>query len=106
MKVERSKIGRIIPSKVSEKNASRLEFPITKEEIKTIVLKMHNDEAVGPGGLKTKFDKEIFSWIEEELLQVYEESFSLGTLGRDVNIILIKLIPKEGDKTLNNIGGL
>lgn len=86
--------------KLSPNDASRLDLPITVEEIKNAIMNMYKVKASGPDALPIEFYKENINRIGQELLQIYEEALSLGTLRKDINVGLIKLIPKDGDRTL------
>ncbi|XP_059064555.1 uncharacterized protein LOC131856693 [Cryptomeria japonica] len=47
-----------------------------------------------------EFYKANIKWICKDLLNIYNEAIDVGTLGREINSGIIKLIPKEGDKAL------
>ena len=61
---------------------------------------MVNDKAPGPDGIIVEFYKKNIDWIGNELLNLYNEAYSKGTLGSCINLGVIKLIPKEGDRSL------
>ena len=90
----------LIPKTISDIDASFLEQPLTLQEIEQSINSFSNDKAPGPNGLPMEFYKTNSKWICKVLLDIYNEALSIGTLGRDINSGIIKLIPKEGDKSL------
>lgn len=89
-----------MPRKISEDESIQLAAEISKEEIKREILAMSNDKSSGIDGLPVEFYKVFIDWICEDLHRVYMEDLAKGSLGHDTNQGLIKLLPKEGDKTL------
>lgn len=77
----------------------KLDIPISLEEMENAVLSLANDKAPSPDGLPAEFYKHNLEWIGPELLELYEDSFNQGSLGADINRGVIKLLPKDGDKT-------
>lgn len=61
---------------------------------------MGNSRSPRPDGFPVEFYKKNIEWIVDDLHDLYLEAISKGTLRREINQGLIKLIPKEGDKTL------
>lgn len=61
---------------------------------------MNSDKSPRLDGCPIEFYKSNIGWIGKELCEVYGEAITQGTLGRDINVAPIKLIPKEGDKIL------
>lgn len=100
MERAREKIKGIIPKRVSDEDAKVLDREITIEEVNQAIRALSSDKSPSPDGLPVEFYKSNMSWIEKELCQVYSEAITQGTLGQEINVGLIKLIPKEGDKTL------
>lgn len=77
-----------------------LKKPITVGEIENAIGALNNGKALGPDGLPIEFYKVNIEWIIEELLEVYKEAIEIGSLGLDINRGIIKLLPKDGDKSL------
>jgi hypothetical protein len=90
----------LIPNRISNNDASLLEQPLTIEEIELSINSFKNDKAPGPDGLPAEFYKANSKWICNALVDLYNEAIDIGTLGRNINSGIIKLIPKEGDKSL------
>ena len=96
----RNKVKRLIPRKVSLVNSDMLANEILMEEIKVAILSMENNKAPSLDGLTVEFYKANLKWIAEELYLLYKEACRRSMLGTNINKGLIKLLPKEGDKTL------
>ncbi|GLJ49275.1 hypothetical protein SUGI_1041170 [Cryptomeria japonica] len=90
----------IIPKKITDHDAVILSAEITLGEIEKAILSLQKDKAPGPDGLPAEFYKTNIGWICHELLKVYSDALERGSLGRNINRGIIKLIPKEGDKAL------
>lgn len=90
---------RLIPRKVPQEHARTLEQDIRIEEINEAIGALANDKYLGIDGLSAEFYKKNKDQISSELLEVYEEAFEFGSLGNNINIGLIKLLPKDGDKS-------
>ena len=99
-KALRDQCRNLIPKRISDNDASFLKQPIILEEIEKSINSFNNDKAPSPDGLLIEFYKVNSKWICKDLLNVYNEAIDIGTLGRDINSRIIKLIPKEGDKSL------
>lgn len=95
----REYIKGLIPNKVLEEDTRRLNSEISLGEINEAIQALGNGKAPGSDGLTTKFYKECKEWIGKDLLRVYQEAIAKGSLGKEINRGLIKLIPKKGDKT-------
>ena len=102
MEVSRAKIRSIIPKKIKDEEAKVLDGGLSVEEIRVAISRIANDKAPGPDGLPIEFYKKNVDWIVPYLLSVYEEAFDRGSLGLELNVGVIKLIPKEGDRLLTN----
>ena len=100
MEVVRAKIRSIIPKKIKDEETKVLDGGLSIEEIRVAISRMANDKAPGPEGLPIEFYN--IDWIVPYLLSVYEEAFGEGSLGPKLNVGVIKLIPKEGDRFLVN----
>lgn len=93
-------IKQLTPPKINEEDCEILGCPISKEEISMAISSMGNDRSPGPDGFPVEFYKKNMKWIVDDLHALNLEAISKGTLGKEINQGLIKLIPKEGDKTL------
>jgi hypothetical protein len=100
MEETRENIHYIIPKKLSKEDSLPLEAPINLEEVKGSIHSMAIEKAPKPDGLPIEFYKINMEWISSELKHLYEFALSRGSLGPEINVGLIKLIPKTGDKTL------
>ncbi|XP_059064486.1 uncharacterized protein LOC131856648 [Cryptomeria japonica] len=96
----RSKCRSLIPTKLDPNDVTRLAEPISLSEIEAAVLALNNDKAPGPDGFPVEFYKANLNWISKDLLDLYNEAISKGSLGPDINKGTIKLLPKEGNKAL------
>lgn len=96
----REKCRKIIPPKISEADAQTLRGPITLQEVKNTIKTLNNDKALGPDGLTIEFYKANEDWVSHDLHELYTEVFNTGSLGERINSGIIKLLPKDGDKSL------
>ena len=87
-------------TKIDEENSLLLQNMVSPQEIADVIHKIKDDKALGPDGLPAKFYKANSKWICKVLIDLYNEAIDIGTLGRNINSGIIKLIPKEGDKAL------
>lgn len=81
-------------------DAKDLRKNISKGEIKQAILSLKNNKTLGIDGLPTKFYKVFIKWIFDDLYTIYNEALEKGSLGKNINKGVIKLLPKEGDQTL------
>ena len=70
------------------------------EEIDATIDSLSNGKSLGIDGLPAEFYKKNKNWISAELFRVYEEAFAKGSLGKNINKGVIKLLPKTGDKKI------
>lgn len=99
-RVARALIKNLVPSKLEETDKAMLDCPISKEEIERAILSMGNDRSPRPNGFLVEFYKKNIKWIVGDLYDLYLEAIRGGSLGKEINQGVIKLIPKEGDKDL------
>lgn len=99
-KARRSRFLSIIPQRISREDVVSLDQAINIGEIVRAIHSLKDGKASGPNGLPAEFYKSNIDWIAQDLLDVYTEALVNGSLGSDINRGIIKLIPKDGDKTL------
>lgn len=90
----------LVPKIIDKEDNKLLEMDITKEEIRGAISALSNDKSPSPDGFPVQFYKESIGWFVDDLYSLYIEAIIKGSLGKNVNQGLIKLIPKGGDKTL------
>lgn len=90
----------LIPTKLDSDDVMLILAPISIEEIKGTIKALKDDKAPKPDGLSIEFYKANLSWISKDLFDLYNEAISVGSLSPEINKGIIKLLPKEGDKTL------
>jgi hypothetical protein len=98
-KLTRTRCKNLIPKKLGPDDIADLAKNISVEEIVGAIKALNNEKAPGPDGFSVEFYKANISWICNDLFDLYSEAFTNGTLGQDINRGIIKLLPKEGDKT-------
>ncbi|XP_057839519.2 uncharacterized protein LOC131049476 [Cryptomeria japonica] len=96
----RDLIKSLVPKLLNEEDCSHIGKHLSKEEVEQAITSLSNDKSPGLDGLLVEFYKANLNWISEELLDLYEEAIDRGSLGKEINQELIKMIPKEGNKTL------
>lgn len=95
----RNTISSIIPKKLTQTDSDTLGQSITKQEIINAISSLKKDKTPSPDGIPAEFYQANIGWISLDLLDLYNEAFNKGSLGSIINRGIIKLIPKEGDKT-------
>ena len=96
----RRKCRALIPKILDSDDISSLSKPISVDEIIGAIKSLKDDKAPGPDGFSVEFYKANISWISKDLLDIYNEAIIVGSLGSEINKGIIKLLPKDGDKTL------
>ena len=91
---------RLIPVKVSIVEQDSLNKGLSIEEIDAAIDSLSSGKSPGIDGLPVEFYKKQKNWITVEILRLYEEEFAKGSLGKDINKGVIKLLPKTRDKIL------
>ena len=61
---------------------------------------MANGKYPRMNGFSIEFYKHDLDWIWEDLLLFYSDAFDNGSLGRNVNKGIVKLLLKVGDRSL------
>ena len=77
---------------------------VTETELYKVIMSMKNGKTPGLDGLPIEFYKSMWHIIRKELLQVVRCIFSNIMMGKDMNIGVIKLVPKSN--TSSNIENL
>lgn len=90
----------LIPNRISRYDGEVLNKEISIEEVEKSIKSLKNDKAHGPDGPPIEFYKVNSDWTCKDLYDIYSEAYTKGTLGNFINRGIIKLIPKEGDKSL------
>ncbi|XP_074291219.1 uncharacterized protein LOC141617994 [Silene latifolia] len=68
--------------------------PITKEEIKDIFFHIPNDKAPGPDGYSSKFFKDSWDIVGDDIIAAILDFFDTGQMLKQLNATLVTLIPK------------
>ncbi|KAL0373437.1 UNVERIFIED_CONTAM: hypothetical protein Sradi_3259400 [Sesamum radiatum] len=79
----------------TQEEASALIQPISREEIKLAFFYIEEDKAPGPDGYSSGFYKAAWPIIGEEITNAILEFFTTGHLLKQVNTMLLALIPKR-----------
>lgn len=83
--------------RVSEDVAKELGEPMTLEEIHAALRSMDGGKAPGIDGLPSEFYRAFWSVLCIDLLEVFEESFAVGSLPQSCRRAVLTLLPKKGD---------
>ncbi|XP_074277993.1 uncharacterized protein LOC141601599 [Silene latifolia] len=68
--------------------------PVTKEEIKEVMFSLPNDKAPGPDGYSSKFFKDSWEIIGDDICDAILDFFTSGSLLKQLNATTITLLPK------------
>ncbi|KAJ8019526.1 hypothetical protein HOLleu_41159 [Holothuria leucospilota] len=74
-----------------------LDRPITLEEVNAALVSTSNNKSPGIDGIPYEFYRKFFNVIGNDLTNVYNKIFSVGTLSVSQRTAVISLIPKKGD---------
>lgn len=94
----RARIASIRPKAIPAGIRQRLDAPISLQELADSIDKLGCNKSPGIDGLPNEFYKEFSPWLCPLLLQVWEESLRFGALQRTINMGVIKLIHKRGER--------
>ncbi|XP_074314866.1 uncharacterized protein LOC141651037 [Silene latifolia] len=81
-------------STCTEIHKQQLLRPITHEEIKQVMFNIPNDKAPGPDGYSSKFFKDTWETVGEDISNAILDFFDSDQLLKQINNTLITLIPK------------
>ncbi|XP_074292165.1 uncharacterized protein LOC141619026 [Silene latifolia] len=78
----------------TEQQQQTLMTPITPEEIKHIIFLIPNDKAPGPDGYSSKFFKDSWDVVGNEVTEAVLDFFQSGCLLKQLHATIVTLIPK------------
>ncbi|KAL0411037.1 UNVERIFIED_CONTAM: hypothetical protein Slati_3693400 [Sesamum latifolium] len=67
---------------------------ISDQEVKEVMFDIAEDESPGPDGFSSRFFKAAWSVVGAEVTKAVKEFYSMGCLLKQVNAIVLELIPK------------
>ncbi|KAL2246967.1 UNVERIFIED_CONTAM: hypothetical protein Sindi_2549000 [Sesamum indicum] len=80
---------------ITNEEASQLCLPFTPEDVKNAVFDISEDKAPGPDGYSSGFFKAAWPVVGTEVTRAVLNFFTTGKLLKQVNSILLALIPKD-----------
>ena len=89
-------------SRIDELEASRLEAPFSKEEIKTALFELRGDKAPGPNGFTVVLWQENWDTIKGEIMNMIKDFHNTGIFVKSLNTTFIVLIPKKEAEDLKD----
>ena len=72
-----------------------LERPFEEDEITTVVRSMNGDKSLGPDGFPMSFYHACWQVIKDDLMAVFHELYSEGSIAKSINATFLTLIPKK-----------
>ncbi|XP_074300543.1 uncharacterized protein LOC141631821 [Silene latifolia] len=78
----------------TDAHKSILLSPVTKDEVKEVVFHIPDDKAPGPDGYSSKFFKDSWDIVGEEVTDAILNFFNSGLILKQINAIIVTLIPK------------
>eukprot|EP00253_Pinus_taeda_P016327 PITA_16327 len=82
-----------------DKDNYNLNRPVTEEEIKEVIIEMHNGKAPSLNGFNVDFFKTCWRIVKQNILEVVEDSRRFKTILKALNESFIALIPKQEKAT-------
>ena len=79
---------------LSDSGCTTLNAPVTKEEVRSVVIGMKSFKAPGPGGFQPFFFKAYWDLVGEDLWRLVADAFLWGRIDPRIVEVLIVLIPK------------
>ncbi|XP_074305100.1 uncharacterized protein LOC141640037 [Silene latifolia] len=83
----------------SDEHSDILLAPVTKKEVKDALFHIPNDKAPGPDGYSSKFFKDSWDIVGEEVSEAIMDFFESGSLLGQINTTMVTLIPKTARPT-------
>ncbi|RVW55331.1 Transposon TX1 uncharacterized 149 kDa protein [Vitis vinifera] len=94
--LDRIMINGAAPKSTYSSEAEDLEKPFTEEEIHGALMEMRGDKAPRPDGFTMAFWQECWSFVKEEMMDLFKEFFEYGSFSKCLNNTFLVLIPKKG----------
>lgn len=82
--------------KLADDHKSKINAPITKEEVLAAISALHSGKAPGPDGFSSEYYKQFQNLLVEPLLNMLEDSLERGILPASLREANISLILKKG----------
>lgn len=93
-----------VMNSVSDSTNERLVAPLSSEEIKQTVFRMHPDKSSGPDGMNLAFYQNFWHIVGTDVIRNCQCWFELGSLPDGLNDTTIVLIPKRNNpKTIRDL---
>ena len=87
-------ITQIFPRFAEEDDNENIMEEVSMEELKEVIHSFQHEKSPGTNGWTIEFYLGFFELIEEDLLEVVEESRRLGVIHAPINATFMALIPK------------
>jgi hypothetical protein len=84
---------------IKAEEAAWLERPFEEEEITMVVRNMNGDKSPGPDGFPMTFYHACWHIIKDDLLAVFGELYTEGSIERSINATFLTFIPKKSNAT-------
>jgi hypothetical protein len=84
----------LISSRVTAEDNTRLEAPLTKEEVRVALFQMHPDKSPGPDGFNPAFYQKFWDMCGDEVFSSVKDWLGRGYFPSSLNETNICLIPK------------
>ena len=84
---------------IQGEEASWLERLFEEDEVTQVVRSMNGDKSLGPNGFPLTFFHACWHVIKNDLLAVFEEFYTTGSIERSLNFTFFTLIPKKSNAT-------
>jgi hypothetical protein len=88
------KVATLFPNMILDSELDVLYKPVDKEELKKVLSNLKVDKSPGPDGWTVEFFKHFFDLVGDDILEMIEESRTLGFIPGALNSTFITLIPK------------
>jgi len=99
---EQCKLAGLFTHLVTDTYSNDLACPVRVEELKDVLHSFTKDKSLGPDRWIVEFFTIFFDLVGIDLLEMVEETRTLGKISRGINSTFITLIPKSNKPTTFN----
>ena len=73
-----------------------MDRPFLEEEVRCVVFQSSREKAPNPDGFTMALYRECWDVVKGDLMEVYQEFYSIGIINKSTNATFIALVLKKG----------